>query len=61
MSSTEVTCPFCGEPAELSVDVDEGEPGDYEFVQDCDVCCRPWAVHVTVGADGELAISVDRS
>lgn len=61
MSSVETVCPFCGEPAEVDVDVDESEPAEYEFVQDCDVCCRPWAVHVRVGTDGEVSVSVDRS
>ena len=44
-------CPYCGEPAE--VDVDEVGPPDERFVQDCDVCCRPWNVHVIRGGDEE--------
>lgn len=56
-----IECPFCGEPGEVEVDVDESEPGSHEFVQDCAVCCRPWAVRVTVGNDGDVSVSVDRS
>lgn len=38
-----VTCPWCYEQLDLWVDVDiEGS-----MVQDCDVCCRPWQVHVS--------------
>ena len=56
-----IECPFCGEPGEVEVDVDESEPGQHVFVQDCAVCCRPWQVSVTVGADGEISVNVDRS
>jgi hypothetical protein len=56
-----IECPFCGEPGDVEVDVDESEPGQHQFVQDCAVCCRPWAVTVTVGSDGEVSVSVDRS
>lgn len=42
-----VTCPYCGEPIELYVETDVRG----RFVQDCDVCCRPWLVEVR--GDGE--------
>ena len=38
------TCPYCGEPVELTVDPDGG--GHQVFVEDCPVCCRPWQVEV---------------
>ncbi len=56
-----VECPFCGEPGEIEADFDETEPGTHTFVQDCAVCCRPWAVTIQVGADGEVSVAVDRS
>jgi hypothetical protein len=57
----EVQCPFCGEPGEIDEDIDEGAPGEHSFVQDCAVCCRPWAVRVVVGTDGNFSIAVDRA
>ena len=39
-------CPWCGEPIELWIEV-TGE--SVEYVEDCQVCCRPIAVQV--GAD----------
>ena len=48
----EVECPFCGEPGEIAADYDPDQVGDQVFVQDCAVCCHPWAVTVHVGADG---------
>jgi hypothetical protein len=49
-----VRCPYCHERVELFVDPDTS--GSY--VEDCSVCCRPWAVHVTVGDDGERTVEI---
>ena len=57
----EVECPFCGEPGEIAADYDPDQVGDQVFVQDCAVCCHPWAVRITVGADGDVSVNVDRS
>jgi len=40
----EVTCPYCGEIVAIQIDPAGGESQDY--VQDCEVCCRPWHVQV---------------
>jgi len=39
-----VTCPYCGEPADL--DVDDTIASRQSYVQDCPVCCQPWQVDV---------------
>ncbi len=46
-TSAAVTCPYCGETVTLELDVGGGTCQQY--VQDCEVCCRPWqvAVHYT--------------
>ncbi|MCI0998028.1 CPXCG motif-containing cysteine-rich protein [Pseudomonas sp. ICMP22404] len=31
-------CPYCGEEVETTVDL---SGGDQEYVEDCQVCCRP--------------------
>ena len=54
---TTVVCPYCAEAQLLVVDP-ETEGG---FVQDCDVCCRPWSVHVNRLADGSLSVDVGRA
>lgn len=53
-----VTCPYCFEVVELYVDPEtEGS-----FVQDCDVCCRPWSVEVMRDErTGELDVAVGRA
>ena len=42
-------CPYCGEPIELIVDESAGES---EYVEDCEVCCRPMIIQVRIHADG---------
>jgi len=39
-----VLCPYCGEPNEIALDAGSGSAQDY--VEDCQVCCRPWRVTV---------------
>ncbi|MGE0641159.1 MAG: CPXCG motif-containing cysteine-rich protein [Thermoanaerobaculia bacterium] len=50
-----VICPYCGEEVELFVESDVSG----RFVQDCEVCCRPWSVRVADEV-GERTISVSR-
>ena len=52
----DVVCPYCGE--EVQIFVEEDVRGS--FVQDCEVCCNPWLVKVTVSPDGR-EISVTRA
>lgn len=54
-----IECPYCGEPAELDVEPSDG--AEQEFVEDCGVCCRPWAVRVVTDAEGETTVTVDRA
>ena len=46
-----VSCPYCGEPADLEIDTFGGSR--QTFVQDCPVCCQPWQVVVTRDRDGD--------
>ena len=50
-----VTCPYCGEEVEISVDPGGGSSQSY--VEDCAVCCSPWLVHVQY-AGGQVQVSV---
>ena len=43
-TATRVHCPYCGEPCELLLDPGGGT--EQRYVEDCEVCCRPWNVHV---------------
>ena len=54
-----VECPYCGESNEISLD--PGSGNDQEYVEDCQVCCRPWLMHVRYLRDGSAEIEVIRS
>ncbi len=51
-----VSCPYCGEASELPVDLVGG--AIQEYVQDCEICCRPWLVRVKVDGEGYASVSV---
>lgn len=42
-------CPCCGEPIHLVVDC---SLDDQQYTEDCEVCCRPMIVSVSVYPDG---------
>ena len=52
----EVQCPYCGAVNDLTLD--PGSGASQEYVEDCQVCCRPWQVTVTYGTDGRADVSV---
>ncbi len=57
VDDTTATCPYCGEVVELVID-----PATVgTFIQDCDVCCNPWAVTVERDADGDPFVTVERA
>ena len=51
-----VACPCCGELVEIALD--PGSGSRQEYVEDCEVCCRPWEVSVTYADDGSAEVSV---
>jgi len=52
-----VRCPYCGEINEIALDPGSGSQQDY--VEDCQVCCRPWRVAVHYRPDGTVEVSVE--
>ena len=45
-TEAQVRCPYCGQVNEIGLDPGGGATQDY--VEDCQVCCRPWRVLVNV-------------
>jgi hypothetical protein len=52
-----VLCPYCGEINEIGLDPGGGP--QQEYVEDCQVCCRPWKVLVNYLPDGSAVVSVE--
>ena len=57
--TTWVVCPYCGEEIELGVDPGGGTV--QEYVEDCEVCCRPLQLTVSwdVGGAAHAVASTD--
>jgi Cysteine-rich CPXCG len=51
-----ITCPHCGEAIEIALDAGSG--ARQEYVEDCEVCCRPWRVVVHYHGDGHADVQV---
>ena len=56
---TEVTCPYCGETVTIVLDPASGPEQDY--VEDCEVCCRPWQVTVRYDKTGAAEVQLERA
>jgi hypothetical protein len=52
-----VLCPYCGEMNEIGLDPGSGPR--QEYVEDCQICCRPWRVVVTYLPDGGADVLVE--
>ena len=51
-----VVCPYCGESVVIVLDPSDAPVADY--IEDCEVCCQPWAVHVVFHGNGHAEVTV---
>ncbi|MDP3518178.1 MAG: CPXCG motif-containing cysteine-rich protein [Pseudohongiella sp.] len=49
-----LSCPYCGES--IDVLIDPQDAGD-QYIEDCQVCCRPITINVTTDSMGNLSVS----
>jgi hypothetical protein len=50
MDTQTVRCPYCGERLEVFIDRSVRKQ---EYIEDCQVCCRPITLTVTLAQDDE--------
>ena len=50
-----ISCPYCGERIDVLLDLSVPHQN---YIEDCQVCCRPIIFDVTVGYDDELTVFV---
>ena len=48
-------CPYCGERITILVD-DSVE--HQQYIEDCEVCCRPMEIHVHISSGGTCTVEV---
>lgn len=51
LSSYHVSCPYCGETFETTIDTSHGSQS---YIEDCYVCCRPIQFVLEVDHQGEV-------
>ncbi len=52
---TTIICPYCGEFIDVLIDCSEAQQ---EYIEDCQVCCRPIVFTVNMSNNGEPTVSV---
>jgi hypothetical protein len=52
-----VICPYCAQVVEIALDPGSGPT--QEYVEDCEVCCRPWQLRVSYQTDGSATVLVE--
>lgn len=50
-----VSCPYCGEAIEVLIDSQEA---GQQYIEDCQVCCKPIVFNVSLDSVGNLSVSV---
>jgi len=50
-----VSCPYCGEAIEVLIDPQEV---GHQYIEDCQVCCKPIIFNVEVDSMGNLCVLV---
>ena len=55
LEARKIQCPYCGETIEVLID---NSIPEQQYIEDCQVCCRPISFDVTVGYAGDLNVVV---
>ena len=58
-SDVDVECPYCGEV--VAITLDAGGGATQAYIEDCQVCCRPWQVYVHYDAEGAADVRVEQA
>src|SRR5436190_7146285 len=58
-TEAEVACPYCGE--RVVIGLDPGGGTTQEYVEDCQVCCRPWRVRLRYDETGAAEVWVEET
>jgi len=51
MEEYDIDCPYCGESINLLIDC---SVPDQHYIEDCQVCCSPIMISVTIDADSQI-------
>jgi len=51
----DISCPYCGESITVLIDPTDAQQ---EYIEDCQVCCRPIEFFVTENEEGDMRVLV---
>jgi hypothetical protein len=54
LQETAIGCPYCGEQISLLID---GSAAPQQYIEDCEICCRPIEIHLSIDSDGQIAVT----
>ena len=57
METAEINCPYCGETIKIVVD---HSVNNQIYIEDCEVCCRPIQLEISVDSDGFVSVNTQR-
>ncbi len=55
LTEKSISCPYCGETIEVLIDSSDL---DQEYIEDCQVCCKPINFLVSESIEGEITVTV---
>jgi len=57
INKKESYCPYCGENVSLLID---DTLQTQEYIEDCEVCCRPMVAHVEINSGSKIFVDTKR-
>ncbi len=55
LAEQSIGCPYCGETIEVLIDSTDV---DQQYIEDCQVCCKPITFLVSESMNGDLSVNV---
>lgn len=55
LEQREIDCPYCGESIDVFIDTSELPQ---QYIEDCQVCCRPINFDVSEDLDGDIMVRI---
>ncbi|WP_413702178.1 CPXCG motif-containing cysteine-rich protein [Psychromonas sp. KJ10-10] len=55
LTEKSIDCPYCGESIDILIDSSDAQQ---QYIEDCQVCCKPITISVYENVSGELEVSV---
>ena len=55
ITEKQISCPYCGETIDILID---GSEPEQQYIEDCQVCCRPIKMNVLDDEPNQVSIQV---